>query len=140
MSNQAYEEKVKIGGWLIVVGVLLWLGVLSDFLNFLLRILVNTTHYPTAPGSLVNEVINFVILVPMLVMFHRRKATLVWWSIIFGIYAVIDECFIQYRQIITHAPTTLVGHVIAVVLETLFMAGIVMYFFKSKRVKRTFVR
>ncbi len=140
MSNKASEEKVKIGGWLIVVGVLLWWGVLSDSLNILLRIIAIETQHPTIPGPLVNVVIQFVVLVPMLVMFHRRKSALVWWSIIFGIYAVIDECYIQYRQIIAHSSTTLVGHVIVVVLEALLMTGVVMYFFKSKRVKHTFVR
>lgn len=138
--NEASEEKVKIGGWLIVLGVFLWVEVLTASFNTLVGLMTIATHHPTNPRLLVNGVPNVVLLVPMLVMFHRRKAAIVWWSIIYGIYVVIDEWYIQYRLIITHSSTTLAGHVIAIILEALLMTGVVMYFFKSRRVKRTFVR
>jgi hypothetical protein len=132
-SNVPSEEKVKIGGWLIVIGVLLWLSVISALLNIVFG-------FQTSHELLITGIINIVFMLPMLVMFHKRKAAIVWWNVIYGVYAVIYECYIQYRQVIAHSSTTIAGHIIAVIIEALLMSIMVMYFFKSKRVKRTFVR
>lgn len=134
------KEKVRIGGWLIVIGVLLWLGVIAASLNIVFGLTGITTQPQAIPGLLVDGIINLVLLVPMLVMFHGRRAAIVWWSLVYGIYAVVDECLIQYRHTVEHSSTTFVGHLIAVIVEALLMSGLVMYFFLSKRVKRTFVQ
>ncbi len=135
------EEKVKIGGWLVAVGIFLWSNVILAPINIMIGLSAILTHATTTvPEPLVSGVANFILMLVMLVMFHKRKAALVRWVIICGIYAVLDECYVQYLHVIAHSSTTFVESVIAVILEALQMTGVVMYFFKSRRVKRTFVR
>jgi hypothetical protein len=144
MSSQVFDEKVKIGGWLIIVAILLWSGAVSTGLSTInTTVLALGTHLTKYYIDCMIQILAFGSIITLLVKFHQRKASFVKWVFIYEAIIFIEECFHMYLNLAFHTEGQL-GRIAVVVgvfiIALLEMFLVLLYVVRSKRVKRTFIR
>lgn len=125
-------EKPKIGGWLHLIRIILWLEAvvyplaLIGFIMFFAK-----DQSPYNGFNLVQGLISLVAIIYVLRLFHKRKSSFVKWNIILEIYiAVVDIVSNVLAPHFNYGQLT--GEIIVVALY-------IWYLSVSKRVKETFI-
>ncbi|QQE79317.1 DUF2569 family protein [Alicyclobacillus sp. SO9] len=135
MAGNFSEVQTKIRGWLILIGIVLWVDVILYSVDFIAGLLVShkllfTTPYEVqAADYFINAAANIVILF----LFMSKKKSFVGWMLAYQIYSIVVELVIVVLNIVHH-----IGfwkELVALIIPV----AILLYIVRSERVKKTFV-
>jgi hypothetical protein len=129
LSDELKEVRVPIGGWLILVAIILWATAIFSPLSLGLELLLQPVSTSTWLEVMYSAG-TAVISITTLVVFMKRRRTLVYWFIGLQVWAILY--YIVFLIIGVNLYTDLFGIIENVVL--------LLYIVRSKRVKNTFVR
>lgn len=135
MAVNLDEVQGKIRGWLIVVGVVLWIDAIVGPLAFIAGLFVSRNLLFTTPyeiqlaGFLVDAIANII----MLILFIKKKKAFIGLAVAYQIYSVVVELAIIMIDIIHHLSFWKEALALTIPVVLFF------YLIRSKRVKMTFV-
>lgn len=129
MDNEVNAEKIPIRGWLILVGIIVWITPIGSLLWVIGELLLPGARFSWLELLLV--VVQLVISIIVLVLFVERKRTIVQW------FAILTAWSIIAGIASTLAHDTSVSKLMYNVIVDIIL---LLYVLLSQRVKNTFLR